>query len=385
MIGQRALDLFRVNGLAAGKEPVVAAPDDGQVAVLVYAAEVAGGEPAVVGQGTSHAVALDVAHEQGLSGQLDLPLVPDPQLPVRQQLPRGEALSRSGFRPRRGHLRGHLRAAVAGEHREAALARPFQQLQRNRAAAQDDVAERRVAHRLRLLQQTVKLGHHHRKVRDLVTAQDPVQGLSPVRHHHGGSGQQATEQDAEPAHVIERQVQQPAVAGGQRQVPVGAQGVVVVVAVGVEHRLGSAGAAGGEDDGGGTGEGHGGNLAILPRLRLQRGVAGGQVAAPDDLQVARHVAELFLLQRLRPPASQVPVRDKVLRDRVVKLIARRLQHQLATADAAQKVRHRALRQSRVHGTADGAHAQDGQQPDEVVRAVGSENGHALAGAASRPP
>ena len=215
------------------------------------------------GNGPAQVATFHIAHEQGLSGQLDLPLMADPEPAVRQQLSRGKPLGRGGINPCGGDLRGHLRASITGEHRQAARARPAQKLQRNRAPAQNHVPEGRVTHGLGLLQQSVQLRHHHRQMRNLVTLQDHVKGLTPVRHHHGRPRQQAPEEDAEPANVIERQVQQPAVPGGQRQVPVTAEGVVVVIAIGMEHRLGGAGAAGGKDDGGGAVERHGGTLGIL--------------------------------------------------------------------------------------------------------------------------
>ena len=292
MVGQRPLDFLRVDGLAAGEEPVVATPDDRQVPLVIHVSQVPGGEPAIAGHGTLQAPALDIAHEQRLAGQLDLPLIADPEPAVRQQLSRGEPLGRGGINPRGGDLRGHLRASITGEHRQPAFARPAQKLQRNRAPAQNHVPEGRVTHGRGLLQQSVQLRHHHRQMRNLVTLQDRVKGLTPVRHHHGRPRQQAPEEDAEPAHVIERQVQQPAVSGGQRQVPVTAEGVVVVIAIGMEHRLGDAGAAGGKDDGSGAVERHGGTLCIL----LQGPSGRRQVTTLEYLHVAREVAEPLLIR-----------------------------------------------------------------------------------------
>ena len=84
MAGQRPLDFLRVDGLAAGEEPVVATPDDRQVPLVIHVSQVPGGEPAIAGHGTLQAPALYVAYEQGLSGQLDLPLMADPEPAVRQ-------------------------------------------------------------------------------------------------------------------------------------------------------------------------------------------------------------------------------------------------------------------------------------------------------------
>ena len=115
---QAGFDLLRLNVLPAGNKHVVSPPQHPEIAVPINFPQVAAGEPAVSIAGRHQAAFLDIALEQRLPAQQNLPVGGDLDLPVRQHLSGSLQLFQICSGRGGGNLGSQFGRAVAGIDRE---------------------------------------------------------------------------------------------------------------------------------------------------------------------------------------------------------------------------------------------------------------------------